>query len=111
MLNLQPTGGSRGQNQTMPNELIVGKPRYGSLSTGNADASEVGATLERTDEGIFLSLTFSDESPEYAQWFTPNYFDIAAMAAEETPPRPSVPSALFFYDSYGWLQRDCRRPR
>lgn len=86
----------------MPNQLIIGRPRYGSLSAGNPDASEVSATLERTTEGIFLSLTFSrDESPEYAQWFTPNYFDIAAVTAEETPPRPLVPSALFFYDSYG----------
>jgi hypothetical protein len=102
MLNLQPTGGARGQNQTMPNQLIVGKPRYGSLSTGNADTSEVSATLERTSEGIFLSLTFShDESPEYAQWFTPNYFGIAAITAEKTRPRPSVPAALFFHDSYG----------
>lgn len=85
----------------MPNELIVGKPRYGSLSTGNADASEVSATLERTDEGIFLTLMFSDENPEYAQWFTPNYFDIAAMTTGEITPRASVPSALLFYDSYG----------
>ncbi|WP_139186688.1 HEPN domain-containing protein [Arthrobacter crystallopoietes] len=102
MLNLQPTVGARGQNQTMPNQLTVGKPRYGSLSTGNTDTSEVSATLERTSEGIFVSITFShDESPEYAQWFTPNYFDIAAVTAEKTQPRPPVPSTLFFYDSHG----------
>ncbi|ABM10502.1 hypothetical protein AAur_pTC10116 (plasmid) [Paenarthrobacter aurescens TC1] len=102
MLNLQPTVGARGQNQTMPNQLTVGKPRYGSLSTGNTDTSEVSATLERTSEGIFVSITFShDESPEYAQWFTPSYFDIAAVTAEKTQPRPPVPSTLFFYDSHG----------
>ncbi|BCW42736.1 hypothetical protein StoSoilB3_42710 (plasmid) [Arthrobacter sp. StoSoilB3] len=91
-----------GQNQTMPNELIVGRPRYGSLGTGEVDSPEVSATLERTDTGVLVSIMFShDEDPEFAQWFAPNYFDVAAILAVQPRPRPSVPPTLFFYDSHG----------
>jgi hypothetical protein len=94
----------------MPNKLNLGERRYGSLSNDNPDTADVSATLERTSEGIFLSLTFNyEESPEYAQWFTRLFLgDIAAMT-EEIQPRPSVPSALFFYDSHGTVTLlECR---
>lgn len=90
------------QNQFMPNELNVGEPRYGSLSNDNPETPNVSATLERTSKGVFLSLTFEyDESPEYAQWFTRDFFAGTASLTDGTRARPSVPSALLFYDSYG----------
>lgn len=86
----------------MPNKLEIGEPRYGSLANDDPDARRVSATLERTREGIYLSLTFDhDESPEYAAWFTRGIFDDFIAPNNDTRPAPSPPSLLLFEDSYG----------
>lgn len=90
----------------MANELTLGQPRYGNLYDDDSATPDINATLERTADGVYLSVVFDhDQSPEFARWFTHDVF--AEMFADDGPqssqpaPTPAVPSELLFVDSHG----------
>ena len=89
----------------MPNELNLGKPRYGHLYDYDSTTPDMTATLERTHAGIYLSLVFDrDRSPEYLRWFTRDVLAVILAEADplsEDESQSQPPSDLLFVDSHG----------
>lgn len=82
----------------MPNELEPGTRRSGSLIDFNPDTPEVTVTLEHNDQGIDITIPWSDESSPYSLWFT------SKNGIKQIPPPPDpppFPPRAIFHDSHG----------
>lgn len=92
----------------MANELPVGAQRVGDFIDFYPDTPPVNVTLEHSDQGISITLPWSDPDSPYAQWF------MADMGSSITPPAPTAPPApkrVLFQDSYGSVLLTRCRPR
>jgi len=83
----------------MPNELEIGAQRQGRLVDFDKSTPEVTVTLQRSEEGIRVSIPWSDYSSPYARWFVnPRTW------SEDSGPALPTPKRLLFEDSHGSLQ-------
>lgn len=86
----------------MANELNIGDRRYGSLYIGDSETSDISATIERADDGLYVSMSWdSEKSPDYGRWFTKDGFWADVSAGTPTSPAPDLPSSFVFVDSHG----------
>lgn len=92
------------------NDLVLGVPRLGTIFDGNPDTPETRATVELTENGVKLSITWSSDGTEvYGRWFRPRN-SFFALEDESNIPDESfkIPSTLNFHDSAGAIQLiDC----
>lgn len=80
----------------MSNELDVGTRRQGGLVDFDPATPKVTVTLERSVDGISLTIPWSDYDSPYAEWFV----DRRLEGVFEQAPR-SVPRRLLFQDPEG----------
>ncbi|WP_442545248.1 HEPN domain-containing protein [Arthrobacter sp. KN11-1C] len=85
----------------MTNELKIGDRRHGGLFDENPDTPDISATVERSEDGIYVSMHWdSGKNPEYGRWFTNDAF-YPDQDPDQTLPEPECPSELIFRDSHG----------
>lgn len=86
----------------MANELNIGERRHGSLYVGGSETSDISATIERTDNGLFVSMNWdSEKNPDYGRWFTKDGFFGDYSPGTPNSPAPDLPSSFVFVDSHG----------
>lgn len=86
----------------MVNELKLGTRRVGDFIDFDADTPEVKVTLERSERGISIQLSWSEPGSPYAGWFMGS--DAMLMVPESDTPRPEpkpLPKRVLFSDSHG----------
>ncbi|MWB99032.1 HEPN domain-containing protein [Agromyces seonyuensis] len=82
----------------MPNELQRGVRRTGDFYDSYPDTPEVKVTLERSDEGIGVTVAWSGPDVPYARWFLRGGGFIAGTEPKDARP---VPRRVVFQDSHG----------
>jgi len=86
----------------MANELNAGERRHGSLYIGDAETSDISATIERADDGLYVSMNWdSEKNPQYGRWFTKDGFFADISAGDPISPAPDLPPSFIFVDSHG----------
>ena len=82
----------------MANELSLGTQRIGSFIDFYSDTPELQVTLEHSERGIGVRLSWTSMDSPYARWF------IESGPRIRIPPLPDLPPAprrALFVDSYG----------
>lgn len=79
----------------MPNKLEIGKPRVGALVDFDESTPAVSVTLERTEQGVKVTIPWPAPDSPYARWFVADRFGVDPQV------RLPVPERLLFQDSHG----------
>lgn len=82
----------------MTNELTVGTRRVGDFIDFDPDTPSVKVTLERSEQRIGVTLSWSDLESPYAAWFVDS--SVRGLRESRSEVRP-VPTRVLFQDSYG----------
>lgn len=84
----------------MPNVLTRGTRRIGDFIDGDANTPEVKVTLERSDQGIGINISWSSPDSPYAGWFLGSHrLEIGAGGQPKTI--TPLPKRVIFHDSHG----------
>jgi len=82
----------------LANELTNGTRRVGDFIDFDPDTPKVKVVLENSDQGIGITIPWSNDEDPYASWFLR---DIGVAQAPPYPVGPPVPKRVLFSDSYG----------
>lgn len=82
----------------MANELVVGTRRVGDFIDFDPETPAVKVTLQRSEEGIGVTLSWSDLDNPYAAWFMDD--SVRGLRASRAVGKP-VPKRVLFHDSHG----------
>ncbi|UUW88979.1 ApeA N-terminal domain 1-containing protein [Pimelobacter simplex] len=83
----------------MPHHLDLGTRRAGRLFDFDPETPEIQVSLEHSDDGICVTVPWSEPDSPYAQWFDPDGRR-QHLNGTDIPPR-RVPRRLLFEDSHG----------
>ena len=87
----------------MANELEIGTRRTGDFIDFYEETPEVKVLLERTEEGISVTLPWSGLDSPYAGWFMgDDFFQGLPKGEAKAEPKP-IPKRVLFHDSRGSL--------
>ena len=84
----------------MPNELTTGTRRTGTLIDFNPETPPVHVALERSEDGISVTVPWTGDESPYAAWFGADEMRRRTESSDKLPSR-SVPKRLLFQDSHG----------
>ena len=84
----------------MSNELTTGTRRTGNLIDFDPDTPHVHVTLERSADGISLTIPWSGEDSPYSAWFDGDGSWRRTRNVSGSSPT-SLPKRLLFHDSHG----------
>lgn len=87
----------------MPNELTVGTIRVGDFIDFYEETPQVKATLERSEQGISVVLSWSEPDSPYAFWFLGADTFRITNAGRPAAAAPPPPKRALFYDSHGFV--------
>ncbi|AZH81681.1 reverse gyrase [Plantibacter sp. PA-3-X8] len=82
----------------MPNKLPMGTRRTGDLYDSYEDTPDVKVTLERSEQGLSVTVAWSSPEVPYAAWFMSRGGFLPGTEPKE--PKP-VPQRVVFHDSHG----------
>ncbi len=88
------------QERPVPNKLELGTSRVGSFVDFYPETPEVQVTLARTDDGISITIPWSDPTSPYAGWFLRDDAGFERKRANAPDP-PPVPRRVLFNDAHG----------